>query len=443
MKQSIVGSALAVAAFAGGMALFFSGLPVSAQGGGSISGEVKFTGAAPAPKVVKVNKDNEVCGQEKKIVDVAVGSGGGLGETLVSVTDAELRTVVNGGKVGKNDGTDILFTAGDGTTKLNHELERYTATTGSTAAWVRIPSLSASVDTVVYVYYGNAAAADQQNKTGVWDSNYKVVNHLKDASGPLTDSTQYGNNGTASGGAAFTAGGMAGDKVIGIESKPVLHLADVDGWRLTTARWLGVNIFHPIQFDLYFRTGTQFGVRDVDDELDGICCLADADRRRSRAAALSGFNKQEVAMVSDYEQSAAYAALTPAGRRALYLIEGEVERGGGTAAISRVDIERPGLSRASVNFGLKQLGLLEFVTISVGRRRINTFVLADGWRSLNDDDVKRRVVLARLPKPQRPSSKPPKPVKASKPEPKPMTVERVMQRRMPSLPTMPWYDDGR
>jgi hypothetical protein len=35
-----------------------------------------------------------------------------------------------------------------------------------------------------------------------------------------------------------------------------------------TARWLGVNIFHPIQFDLYFRTGTQFGVRDVDDELE-------------------------------------------------------------------------------------------------------------------------------------------------------------------------------
>jgi plastocyanin len=89
MKQSIVGSVVAVAAFAGGMALFFSGLPVSAQGGGSISGEVKFVGAAPAPKVVKVNKDNEVCGQEKKIVEVAAGAGGGLGEALVSVTDAK------------------------------------------------------------------------------------------------------------------------------------------------------------------------------------------------------------------------------------------------------------------------------------------------------------------------------------------------------------------
>ena len=85
MKQSIVGSVVAVGAFAAGVALFFSGLPVSAQGGGSISGEVKFAGAAPAPKVVKVNKDNEVCGQEKKIADVVVGAGGGLSETLVSV----------------------------------------------------------------------------------------------------------------------------------------------------------------------------------------------------------------------------------------------------------------------------------------------------------------------------------------------------------------------
>ena len=80
---------LRVRAFAAGLGLFFSGLPVSAQGGGSISGEVKFTGAAPAPKVVKVNKDNQVCGEEKKVVEVAVGPGGGLAEALVSVTDAK------------------------------------------------------------------------------------------------------------------------------------------------------------------------------------------------------------------------------------------------------------------------------------------------------------------------------------------------------------------
>jgi plastocyanin len=88
MKQSIVASVLAVAVAAAGVVLV-SGPPAGAQGGGSISGEVKFVGAAPAPKVIKVNKDPEVCGQEKKIADVAVGAGGGLGNALVAVTDAK------------------------------------------------------------------------------------------------------------------------------------------------------------------------------------------------------------------------------------------------------------------------------------------------------------------------------------------------------------------
>jgi len=88
MKQPIVLGVVAILCAALGV-LVMSGLPAGAQGGGSISGEVKFVGAAPAPKVVKVNKDNEVCGQEKKIVEVAVGPGGGLGETLVTVSDAK------------------------------------------------------------------------------------------------------------------------------------------------------------------------------------------------------------------------------------------------------------------------------------------------------------------------------------------------------------------
>jgi hypothetical protein len=88
MKQSIVASGLAVAVAATGVFLAW-GPPVGAQGGGSISGEVKFAGAAPAPKVVKVNKDNAVCGDEKKIAEVAVGPGGGLGAALVVVSDAK------------------------------------------------------------------------------------------------------------------------------------------------------------------------------------------------------------------------------------------------------------------------------------------------------------------------------------------------------------------
>src|SRR5581483_470952 len=131
-----------------------------------------------------------------------------------SATDASLKTIGNGGKVGLLDGTDILFTASDGITKLSHELESYNPTTGQLTAWVKVPALSPTGDTVVYVYYGNGAASDQQNKTAVWDSNYKEVLHLSESSGTTVfDSTANANNGTklaASSPAATSTGEIGG-----------------------------------------------------------------------------------------------------------------------------------------------------------------------------------------------------------------------------------------
>lgn len=125
---------------------------------------------------------------------------------LVSVTDASLKTVANGGKVGKSDGTDILFTAADGLTKLNHEIERYTATTGELVAWVRVPVLSASVNTVLIMYYGNAAASDQQNKAGTWNSNYAAVYHFGGTAGEAS---------SAAGGLSLSMGGTVGQTPAG------------------------------------------------------------------------------------------------------------------------------------------------------------------------------------------------------------------------------------
>jgi plastocyanin len=87
MRMRMFATMLAVAVVAAALVLAGSS-PASAQGG-SISGEVKVSGAAPAPKVVKVNKDNEVCGAEKKLVEVAVGPGNGLGDAVVSVAGAK------------------------------------------------------------------------------------------------------------------------------------------------------------------------------------------------------------------------------------------------------------------------------------------------------------------------------------------------------------------
>ena len=116
---------------------------------------------------------------------------------LISLTDANLATVANGGYVGNSNGNDILFTASDGGTKLNHEIESYSPTTGQLIAWVQVPTVSPTGDTVIYIYYGNPSATNQQNKTAVWDSNFQEVLHLDESSGTtLFDSTSNGNNGS-------------------------------------------------------------------------------------------------------------------------------------------------------------------------------------------------------------------------------------------------------
>lgn len=76
------------------------------------------------------------------------------------------------------DGDDILFTASDGTTQLDHEIERYDSSTGALVAWVEVPLLTSTTGTIVYMYYGNGAAANQENVAGTWSSTYRGVWHM-------------------------------------------------------------------------------------------------------------------------------------------------------------------------------------------------------------------------------------------------------------------------
>ena len=41
-------------------------------------------------------------------------------------------------------------------------------------------SLLSLTDTTLYMYYGNSAAANQENVAGTWDSNYRMVHHLEE-----------------------------------------------------------------------------------------------------------------------------------------------------------------------------------------------------------------------------------------------------------------------
>jgi hypothetical protein len=112
--------------------------------------------------------------------------------------------ITGDGDLGSNaqsSGDDIFFTADDGTTKLNHEIESYDPATGDLYAWVQVATLSSSSDTSIFIYYGNGSAANQENVTGTWDGDYIGVYHFEadPGAGTLPDSTANANDGTVNG----------------------------------------------------------------------------------------------------------------------------------------------------------------------------------------------------------------------------------------------------
>ena len=115
----------------------------------------------------------------------------------VYITESSDTSLKNGAL---STGNDILFTDADGSTKLPHEIEKFSSSTGEIEAWVQVPTLSTSQSTVIYMYYGNSGASDQSNKNAVWDNNFLMVQHLGNGSTlSATDSTSNANNGSISG----------------------------------------------------------------------------------------------------------------------------------------------------------------------------------------------------------------------------------------------------
>lgn len=139
---------------------------------------------------------------------------------LISLSGVtEIKTTANGGHVQSASGYDITFRASDGVTVLDHEVENYNGSAGTLAAWVRVPVLSGTTNTVLYMYYGNSSVSSPtQNPTGVWDSNFKGVWHLNESpadntTGGHKDSTANVNNGTPR---DFQDGGGGTTNAIGI-----------------------------------------------------------------------------------------------------------------------------------------------------------------------------------------------------------------------------------
>jgi hypothetical protein len=115
---------------------------------------------------------------------------------LVSITDAELAASA------QPDGADIVFTSANGTTLLASELESFTKASGQLVAWVKVPNLSATTNTTLYVYYGRPNPPPPSPPQDVWTANYLAVWHLHQDPGPnggttILDATRGNHHGTA------------------------------------------------------------------------------------------------------------------------------------------------------------------------------------------------------------------------------------------------------
>lgn len=92
---------------------------------------------------------------------------------VIDLTDDTLPTKA------QPDGDDFVFTDANNV-KLNHEIESYDYTTGHLVAWVNVPYVSSTTYTIIYMYYGNPHASNQENPPAVWDTSHKLVLHLSE-----------------------------------------------------------------------------------------------------------------------------------------------------------------------------------------------------------------------------------------------------------------------
>lgn len=174
--------------YVGGGRITFGGAAVTGTGNGSNG--PSLTGW-PAPFPVAIRHDHV----SSDLTDQQV---------LIRITDHAAI-----GALCRADGFDVRITDAAGSL-LPIERVAWSVTSGSATGlvWVRIPTLSATADTTVYLFVGNSSAADVSSPAAVWGGTggYAGAWHLDETSGSLADATGNSNNGTANGSPTHVAG---------------------------------------------------------------------------------------------------------------------------------------------------------------------------------------------------------------------------------------------
>lgn len=128
---------------------------------------------------------------------------------MLKMTDPDLRSISNGGKVANVNGYDIIFTQNDCMLPLYHQIDEYNPVTGYLLAWVRVPLLSTTTDTDIQMYYGNSTVVAPTGSTSAWPADVRGVWHLAEnpagVAPQMKDGTSTAAHGTSNGGMTAAA----------------------------------------------------------------------------------------------------------------------------------------------------------------------------------------------------------------------------------------------
>jgi hypothetical protein len=98
---------------------------------------------------------------------------------LVDIYDSDLRIHT------QPDGNDIKFMLGRETLDFEMEVfdQNYNGTHAHLTAWVSVPTLSSSTDTVISMYYGSDSPSNTDGSTNIWSDAYDAVWHFSESAG--------------------------------------------------------------------------------------------------------------------------------------------------------------------------------------------------------------------------------------------------------------------
>ncbi len=142
----------------------------------------------------------------------------------------------------------IALTASNGTTLLYAEIEHWDTASHQAWIWTKVPSISSSVSTDIYLYYdpnhadntarvGDTGSTTAQN---VWDDGFRAVYHMNTVGSTVQDSTRNAHHGTWVGGATSPVMGMVGPSARFTGSN-YIEVPDHDDFSLVETRHLIVS----------------------------------------------------------------------------------------------------------------------------------------------------------------------------------------------------------